>query len=76
MFSLGLRAHSMVSDKPFSDFWMPEDPIIPCESVPKGAEWEGRLVFTGFRSLGGYGGTLTFKAARARETGELTFEEF
>lgn len=76
VFSLGLRAHYMVSDKPFSDFWMPEDPIIPCESVPKGAEWEGRLVFTGFRSLGGYGGTLTFKAARARETGELVFEEF
>ena len=76
VFSLNLRAHYMVSDKPFSDFWMPEDPIIPCESVPKGAEWEGRLVFTGFRSPGGYGGTLTFKAARARETGELVFEEF
>lgn len=72
---LVFSGHYMVSDEPFSGFWMPEDPIIPCESVPKGALWGDRLVFTGFRRLGGYGGTLTFKAARAKETGELTFEE-
>ena len=65
----------MISDKPFSDFKMPENPIIPCARVPKGAEWQGRLVFAGFDMIGGYAGTMTFKAARAAENGELIFEE-
>ena len=75
VFSLRGRAHYMVSDRPFDGFVMPDDPIIPCESVPKGAEWDGRLVFTGFKRLGGYGGHLTFMAARAKENGELLFEK-
>ena len=54
---------------------MPNDPIIPCSSVPKGAEWKGTLIFTGFKRMGGYGGTMTFKAATAKETGELVFED-
>jgi hypothetical protein len=65
----------MVSDKPLEGFVMPEDPIIPCASVPKCAEWEGRLVFAGFCSIGGYAGTMTFKAARADENGLLIFED-
>ncbi|MBQ1956033.1 MAG: hypothetical protein II350_09905 [Clostridia bacterium] len=75
IFSLCGNAHYMISDKPFEDFAMPADPIIPCESVPKGAEWNGRLVFTGFKGLNGYAGSMTFKAARADESGELVFEE-
>jgi hypothetical protein len=64
----------MVSDKPFEGFVMPKDPIIPCESVPKGAEWEGKLVFTGFQRVNGYAGIMTLKTATANETGELVFE--
>lgn len=75
IFSLKGRAHYMVSDKPFEDFVMPSDPIIPCSSVPKGAQWNGRLIFTGFKGLGGYGGSMTFKAATSDETGRLLFEE-
>ena len=74
IFSLKGRAHYMISDKPFEDFVMPSDPIIPCSSVPKGAEWNGKLIFTGFRGIGGYGGAMTFKAATSKENGELVFE--
>ena len=74
IFSLRGKAHYMVSEKPFEGFVMPEHPIIPCESVPKGAEWKGKLVFTGFKRMNGYGGSMTFKAATATETGELVFE--
>ncbi|MBR6709269.1 MAG: hypothetical protein IKL84_06280 [Clostridia bacterium] len=78
IFSLRGRAHYMFSDKPFSDFVMPEDPIIPCSSVPKCAEWQGRLIFAGFRSfrgVGGYAGSITFKAAEADERGLLIFSD-
>ena len=75
IFSLKARAHYMVSDQPFENFVMPDEPIIPCSSVPKCAEWNGRLIFTGFRGIGGYGGSMTFKAAIADENGELLFEE-
>ena len=75
IFSLKGRAHYMISDKPFEDFVMPSDPIIPCSSVPKGAEWDGKLIFAGFQRLGGYGGSMTFKAATAKDNGELVFEE-
>ena len=75
VFSLRGQAHYMISDKPFESFMMPSNPIIPCSSVPKGAEWNGRLIFTGFKGMGGYGGSMTFKAARAAENGELVFED-
>ena len=74
IFSLHGKAHYMISDKPFEGFVMPEDPIIPCRSVPKGAEWEGKIVFTGFKGIKGYGGSMTFKAATADESGKLVFE--
>ena len=73
IFSLKGKAHYMISDKPFDGFVMPENPIIPCASVPKGAEWEGNLVFTGFKRIDGYGGSMTFKTATAGENGELVF---
>lgn len=75
IFSLKGRAHYMISDKPFDGFVMPADPIIPCSSVPKGAEWQGKLAFTGFKGIGGYGGSMTFKTASANENGELVFED-
>lgn len=75
VFSLRGRAHYMVSDRPFDGFREPENSIIPCESVPKCALWGERLIFSGFRRIGGYGGSLTFKAARADENGELVYEE-
>ncbi len=74
--SLRGKAHYMVSDKPFEGFVMPKDSVIPCASVPKGAEWGGRLVFAGFNGIDGYGGAMTFKAATADETGKLHFTEF
>ena len=73
--SLKGRAHYMVSDKPFENFVMPDEPIIPCSSVPKCAEWNGKLIFTGFKGIGGYGGAMTFKAATSKENGELVFED-
>jgi sucrose-6-phosphate hydrolase SacC (GH32 family) len=73
IFSLKGRAHYMVSDKPFEDFVMPSDPIIPCSSVPKGAEWDGKLIFTGFERINGYAGSMTFKSATADEKSELIF---
>ena len=75
IFSLHGKAHYMVSDRPFDGFREPQNSIIPCESVPKGAIWGDRLVFTGFKRMGGYGGTMTFKAATADENGELVYEE-
>ncbi len=75
IFSLKSKAHYMVSAKPFEDFVMPDDPIIPCASVPKCAEWEGRLIFAGFKGIGGYGGSMTFKAATSDENGRLIFDE-
>ena len=75
IFSLKGKAHYMLSDKPFEDFVMPDDPIIPCASVPKCAEWKGRLIFVGFKGIGGYGGSMTFKAAISNEDGKLIFED-
>ncbi len=75
IFSLKGKAHYMLSDKPFENFVMPDDPIVPCASVPKCAKWDNRLIFAGFKGIGGYGGSMTFKAAIADENGELLFEE-
>ena len=75
IFSLKGKAHYMVSEQPFSGFREPQSSIIPCASVPKCAIWENRLVFAGFKGMGGYGGTMTFKAATSKENGELVFED-
>jgi len=75
VFSIRGKARYMISDRPFEDFVYPDEPTVPCASVPKCAEWDGRLIFAGFDRIGGYAGRLTFKAARANEKGELVFEE-
>lgn len=53
--------------------WMPEDPVIPCESVPKAAVFNGSILFTGFKRIGNYAGTLTFREAKTAENGEMRF---
>ena len=75
IFSLHGKAHYAISDRPFDGFAEPDDPIVPCESVPKGAIWDGRIVFAGFRRMGGYAGAMTFKSASASPSGELIFHQ-
>lgn len=75
VFSIRGRARYLVSEKPFEDFERIDDTLIPCAGVPKCAEWNDKLIFTGFKPINGYAGTMTFKAATAKENGELIFEE-
>ena len=74
IFSLMGKAHYMVSDRPFDGWKQFENPIIPCGTVPKGAIFNGKIVFVGFVKQGGYGGNLTFCTATAAESGELIFK--
>jgi sucrose-6-phosphate hydrolase SacC (GH32 family) len=75
IYSLHGKAHYGVSDRPFDGFVEPMDSVIPCESVPKGAIWKDKIVFAGFRRMGGYGGFMTFKSAEALPNGELIFNK-
>ncbi len=75
VFTLPGKAQYMVSDKPFEGFAPPNSSGVECAGVPKGAEWNGRLIFVGFKAIDGYAGTMTFKAATALDSGELVFEE-
>lgn len=75
VFTVPGKAQYMVSDDPFDNFAPPSESGVECAGVPKGAEWEGRLVFVGFKAIDGYAGTMTFKAARALDSGALIFEE-
>ena len=75
VFSIRGRARYLVSDKPFEDFKMIDDTLIPCAGVPKCAIWEDKLIFTGFKPIDGYAGTMTFKSATANENGKLIFED-
>ncbi|NLD87768.1 MAG: hypothetical protein GX633_05870 [Clostridiales bacterium] len=74
IFSLRGKAHYMHSVEPFSGFIMPDNPVTPCSTVPKGAVWGEKIVFTGFRAIGGYAGVMTFREATANANGELRFE--
>ncbi len=75
IFSLqGKPAQYLVSDRPFDGWKAPENNVIPCEAVPKGAVWNGKIVFTGFKRIGGYAGDMTFKTAHADDDGNLIFE--
>lgn len=75
IYSLYGKAHYMYSKEPFEDWQIPKTPLIPCSSVPKGAVWNGKIVFTGFQSEGGYAGTIVFKSAVSDENGELIFDK-
>ena len=75
IFSLGGRAHYLYSDKPFSDWKIPKEQIIPCRNVPKAAIWNDRIIFTGYENHlpGRYAGSMTFMEAAANETGEMYY---
>ena len=73
IFSHRGRGQYRISRKPFSDWQTPENPDIPCESVPKMALWNGRILFTGFHRIEGYAGTLTFTEAWQDPDGSLRF---
>ncbi|MBQ3230448.1 MAG: hypothetical protein IJB49_05455 [Clostridia bacterium] len=73
IFSLNGKARYMLSSDPFDNWRSPKNPEIPCASVPKGAVWNGKIIFAGFKGINGYAGTITFKTATADENGELVF---
>lgn len=73
VFSLYARGQYLISDKPFTDWREPEDKFIPCHSVPKAAIWKDRIIFAGFKGMGGYGGSMTFLEAVTDENGEMKY---
>ncbi|MBE6692925.1 MAG: hypothetical protein E7586_06365 [Ruminococcaceae bacterium] len=73
IFSLKGKARYMLSDSPFDGWKVPKNPNIPCASVPKGAVWNDKIVFAGFKGIDGYAGTMTFKTANSDDNGELVF---
>jgi len=68
------RAHYLYSDKPFTDWIVPENSKIDGVTVPKAAVHNGRILFTGFHGDGGYAGTMTFFEAVRKEDGTLCFD--
>ena len=75
VFSIRGRARYLVSDKPFDNFTRIDDTLIPCAGVPKCAPWDDKLIFTGFKVINGYAGSMTFKSATADENGKLIFAD-
>ena len=75
IYSLQGRARYMYSRDPFGPWKMPEENIIPCAGVPKGAIWGDKIIFAGFKGMGGYGGSMTLRSAIASENGELVFQD-
>ena len=75
IFSIRGRARYLVSNEPFEGFERIDDSLIPCAGVPKCAPWGDKLIFTGFKPIDGYAGTMTFKSATADENGKLIFED-
>ena len=74
VFSIRGRARYLVSNQPFDNFEMIDDTLIPCAGVPKCAQWNGKLVFTGFKVIDGYAGKMTFNSATSDDDGRLIFE--
>jgi hypothetical protein len=76
VYSLRGTGYYQYSRQPFTGWQTPENPEIPCKSVPKAAVWRNRLIFTGFEKTGeGYAGTMTFMEAAVQEDGCLQFKE-
>jgi hypothetical protein len=74
VYSLRGTGYYQYSRKPFTDWQIPTQPVIPCKSVPKAAIWRNRLIFTGFDGGGRYAGTMTFLEAVVQENGCLQFK--
>ena len=64
----------MYSAEPFGPWTIPQNPIIPCSCVPKGAVWNNKIIFTGFDGEGKYAGKMDFKVAVNDQNGVLIFE--
>ena len=75
VYSLLGKGYYLYSQMPFTGWQLPNDPIIPCKSVPKAAIWNDRLIFTGFDGKGKYAGTMTFLEAVVKENGLLAIKE-
>lgn len=74
VYSLGGKGYYQYSEKPFECWHIPQNPIIPCKTVPKAAIWNNRLIFTGFNSNAGYAGTMTFLEAIVQKNGEMKYQ--
>ncbi len=75
VYSLRGKGYYLYSRNPFTDWQIPDQPIIPCKSVPKAAVWQNRLIFSGFDSDGRYAGTMTFMEAVVRADGQLAYQK-
>lgn len=76
IYSLHGTGYYQYSEKPFTDWQIADDPIIPCKNVPKAAIWNERLIFTGFNGDGSYAGTMTFLEAIVQKDGQLKYKSF
>lgn len=78
IYSLKSKGYYKYSRKPFSDWCVPEKPVIPCKYVPKAAIFNDKIIFVGYENCaeGGYAGNMTFLEAVVSENGELTYKEF
>ena len=74
VYSLRGIGYYLYSRNPFTGWQTPENPVIPCKSVPKAAIWRNRLIFTGFDGKGVYAGTMTFVEAVVQADGQLQFK--
>ena len=73
IFSHHGRAQYRYSDRPFDGWIIPEQPEIPCSSVPKAGIFGDRIIFSGFRGIDGYAGVMTFMEADTDENGVMRF---
>ena len=74
VFSLRAKGQYLFSREEFRDWRIPPDGCIPSESVPKCAVFHGRILFTGFRGDGKWGGHLFFTEAVQQPDGTLRFK--
>jgi len=77
IFSIRGVGKYLYSKEPFSNWVTPENPDIPCKTVPKAAIYGGKIIFTGYNNLWPhlYAGTMTFKEADVNEKGEMIFKD-
>ena len=74
IFSHHGKGQYLISDRPFDGWREPKEPHIPCSSVPKAGVFKGeRIIFTGFKGMGGYAGSMTFLEADTDENGEMRY---
>lgn len=78
IFSLPGAPQYLWTEDPDGEWRKPNDCRIPCKTVPKGAVFNDKIIFTGFDPIGDdgnahYAGQMTFRSAH-EENGELIFE--